>query len=170
VSSFFDKAHRDDITIDQAIQCLEAELGRPESEKKRLDADDGLPDSRVSATPAVRYGNLSSTGPSLSGTPSPGTSVEKKKKMGRFRRTNKAKGENSSDKTSQNSLERIINVNNCPLYHRPRLNSKAEIDVVTHLAICASQDWNKADCIVVGNFVTASQAEEMVYKSDYSDL
>ena len=207
VSSFFTrfdkKAHHDDITIDQAIQCLEAELGRPESEKKRLDADDGLPDSSVSATPVLSFtgdrgqelqldhldfsgpsmadsnddtglksdkyptepmqqplhavaasatpensdswsddaeGDLLSTGPSTSGTSSPGTSVEKKK-MSRFGRANKAKGENSSDETSQNasdSLERVINVKNCPLCHRPRLNSKAEIDIVTHLAICAS--------------------------------
>ena len=62
-------------------------------------------------------GDLSSTGPSPGGTPSPGTSAGKKK-MGRFRRANKAKGENSSDETSQNasdSLKRIINVKNCPL-------------------------------------------------------
>jgi phosphatidylserine decarboxylase len=39
--------------MDQAIQCLEAELGRPESEKKRLDADDGLPESSGSATPVL---------------------------------------------------------------------------------------------------------------------
>lgn len=232
VSSFFTrfdkKPHHDDITIDQAIQCLEAELGRPESEKKRLDDDDGLPDSSVSATPVLsitddrgqelqldhldfsgpstadsnhddagsksnKYfakpmqqplhavsagatpensdswsddaeGDLSSTGPSPSGTPPPGTSVGKK--MGRFRRANKAKGENSSDETSQNasdSLERVINVKNCPLCHRPRLNSKAEIDIVTHLAVCASQDWKKVDRIVVGNFVTASQAQRKWY-------
>ena len=57
MSSFFTrfdkKALHDDITIDQAIQCLEAELGRPESEKKRLDADDGLPDLSISATPVL---------------------------------------------------------------------------------------------------------------------
>lgn len=64
-------------------------------------------------------GDLSSTGPSPSGTSSSETSAGKKK-MGRFRRTNKAKGESSSDKTSQNasnSLERVINVKNCPLCH-----------------------------------------------------
>jgi phosphatidylserine decarboxylase len=235
VSSFFTrfdkKAHHDDITVDQAIQCLEAELGRPESEKKRLDDDDGLPDSSVSATPVLSIagdrgqelqldhldftgpsladpnhddpgskpikhptvpmqqplhvvaagatpekensdswsddaeGDLSSTGPSPSATSSPETTAGKKKKI-RFGRTKKAKGENSNDETSQNasdSLERVINVKNCPLCHRPRLNSKAEIDIVTHLAVCASQDWNKVDRIVVGNFVTASQAQRKWY-------
>jgi phosphatidylserine decarboxylase len=37
------------------------------------------------------------------------------------------------------------------------------MDIVTHLAICASQDWNKLDRIVVGNFVTASQAQRKWY-------
>ncbi|KAF5378946.1 hypothetical protein D9757_008734 [Collybiopsis confluens] len=60
-------------------------------------------------------------------------------------------------------LERVINVQTCPLCHRPRLNSKAEVDIVTHLAICASQDWNKVDRIMVGNFVTASQAQRKWY-------
>ena len=41
------------ISLDQAIQCLETELGRPESEKKRLDSGDRLPDLSVSATPAL---------------------------------------------------------------------------------------------------------------------
>ena len=77
-------------------------------------------------------GDLSSTGPSPGGTPSPGTPAVNKKR-GRFGRTNIAKRESSSDETSQNasdSLERVINVKNCPLCHRPRLNSKAEIDIV----------------------------------------
>ena len=49
------------------------------------------------------------------------------------------------------------------LCHLPRLNSEAEIDIVTHLALCASQDWKKVDRIVVGNFVTTSQAQRKWY-------
>ena len=44
------KARHDNISVDQAIQSVEAKLGRPESEKKRLGDDDGLPESSVSAT------------------------------------------------------------------------------------------------------------------------
>ncbi|KAF8972457.1 hypothetical protein BDZ97DRAFT_1781063 [Flammula alnicola] len=33
------------------------------------------------------------------------------------------------------------------------------MDIVTHLAICVSQDWNKVDRIVVGNFFMANQVE-----------
>jgi phosphatidylserine decarboxylase len=100
----------------------------------------------------------------------------KKSKRMRFKRmkrsgTDKSKepsedsGNNSSNAATSDSnpIERVINVKNCPLCHRPRLNSKAEIDIITHLAICASQDWNSVDRIVVGNFVTASQAQRKWY-------
>jgi phosphatidylserine decarboxylase len=111
-------------------------------------------------------GDLSSPAPSPGSTSSQGTtSIEKKK--ARFRRTKKkTKGDdvpNTSDDTSSDSLERVINVKSCPLCHRPRLNSKAEIDIITHIAICASQDWKKVDRVVVGNFVTASQAQRKWY-------
>ena len=101
-------------------------------------------------------GDLSSTCPSPSGTPSPVVN----KKSRRSGRTNITEGESSCDDISQNSsdsLERVINIKNCPLCHRLRLNSKADIDIVTHLAICASQDWKQVDRIVA---VTASQASQ----------
>lgn len=66
---------------------------------------------------------------------------------------------NSSSQGPLDDVERVINVKTCPLCHRPRLNSKAEMDIVTHIAVCASQDWNRVDRIVVGNFVTPSQAQ-----------
>lgn len=67
------------------------------------------------------------------------------------------------DKDREDSVERVINVKSCPLCHRPRMNSKAEMDIMTHIAVCASQDWNRVDRIVVGNFVTASQAQRKWY-------
>lgn len=68
-----------------------------------------------------------------------------------------------SNSVPEDGFERVINVKNCPLCHRPRMNSKAEVDIVTHLAVCASTDWAKVDKIVVGNFVTASQAQRKWY-------
>lgn len=55
-------------------------------------------------------------------------------------------------------VERVINISKCPLCHKDRIDSRLEIDLVTHLAVCASQDWSTLDRIPVGNFVTASQA------------
>ena len=72
-------------------------------------------------------------------------------------------GSGSSSPPSEDSFERVINVKSCPLCHRPRMNAKAEVDIVTHLAVCASQDWARVDRIVVGNFVTASQAQRKWY-------
>lgn len=60
VSSFFTRygkdPHRDQLMVDEAFTCLEEELGGPDSEKKRLDADDGMPGTSVSATPILSAG------------------------------------------------------------------------------------------------------------------
>jgi phosphatidylserine decarboxylase len=60
-------------------------------------------------------------------------------------------------------VERVINIKTCPLCHQPRLKRKGEVDIVTHLAICASGDWARVDRIIVDNFVTASQAHRKWY-------
>ena len=242
IASFFTRygknPHEDEISIEQAVMCLETELGRPDSEKKRLDTDDSMQDSSVSATPVMFVAGQrgeevpldldkldfsgpvhlgletghehkllapapyvtepmqipldvaeetpetssddaenSSTGITPVDTPGRSTSetvnVAKKSKRSRFKRSGTDKSKDASEDSSNNSsntttsdsnpIERLINVKNCPLCHRPRLNSKAEIDIITHLAICASQDWNAVDRIVVGNFVTASQAQRKWY-------
>lgn len=65
--------------------------------------------------------------------------------------------------TSSSAVERVINIKTCPLCHQPRLSNKAEMDMVTHLAVCASSDWNRVNRLVVGNYVTASQAQRKWY-------
>lgn len=72
-------------------------------------------------------------------------------------------GEDSGCGGAEEARERVINIKNCPLCHRPRLSSKAEVDIIAHIALCASQDWGRMDKIVVGNFVTASQAQRKWY-------
>lgn len=69
----------------------------------------------------------------------------------------------SAGADGSSAVECVINVKNCPLCRRPRLNAKAEINIITHLAICASNNWNQVDKIVAGNFVTASQAQRKWY-------
>lgn len=215
VNSFwtrFNKQSRTDVlTINEAIQCLETELFRPASEKKRIDPEDSAMDTSAPVTPAITSGmevqqalnfdkldfsgipsNPAAMGrdhqedatrlpnapraqptepmqqplvdaaltpghPGLSPSPGPGSFV-------RNSSTSSSDAEDSSGSSSPDgSVERVINVKNCPLCHRPRLNSKAEVDIVTHLAVCASQDWARMDRIVVGNYVTASQAQRKWY-------
>ncbi|KAF7337169.1 Phosphatidylserine decarboxylase proenzyme 2 [Mycena venus] len=285
VDSFFTRFGKDprsdDLTIEEAIRCLETEVLRPQSERKRVDEDSGgagtgtggaltpapgsgavgeqpklgeidfagpalevdfsgegkgfvtEPSEMVLLSPAVTPGSGSETqthsrhptsesssdadleedssgspslsasasaSPSLSasassalstsalapattpGTAAPTSSSGKNGKKTRFRRPRYRKTQDSSMTTastiasvtqgqggtgsppsSEESFERVINVKNCPLCHRPRLNSKAEVDIITHIAVCASQDWNIVDRIVVGNFVTASQAQRKFF-------
>lgn len=256
IESFFVRygknSEEDELTMDEAIQCLETELCRPLSEKKRVDVSEGgqnvndvrtapvwsvvdylgqelhmaleeldfsgrpahpdsegqtlgnhpqyttepnqMPFSPQSETSAPdseeEESGTSSSGPGGSSSLSPGassatsgaaTDSEVVQKMSRFRRMRKKKTKPTSGSSSPETpaaragakgapasssevqVERVINVKNCPLCHRPRLNSKAEMDIVTHLAVCASQDWNQVDRIVVGNFVTASQAQRKWY-------
>ncbi|KAI0628504.1 phosphatidylserine decarboxylase-domain-containing protein [Trametes polyzona] len=214
----FGKRPRDDtLTINEAIQCLDTELFRPASEKKRIDPDDNAMDTSAPVTPTITGGMEAQqalnfdkldfsgmpsnaavlgrdigqedptklpTAPTAQPTepmqqplaeaaaanaggrpgllPSPGP--------GSFTRNNSTSSSDAEDSSGgsgtaspDSSVERVINVKNCPLCHRPRLNSKAEVDIVTHLAVCASPDWARVDRIVVVNYVTASQAQRKWY-------
>lgn len=249
INSFFTrwdkKPAEDNLTYAEAIQCLEAEICRPSSEKKRIEHDYKGLDTSTAVTPslnasdphtALALDKLSFYGPehNLSG-PAPNTSkpaqqgvppslqpahpkahatepmqrvlLREEKEVKDviehpFAHFEAARGRHgaaalappmvhqtsasSSDaedssasgasasgsgsgsrsggwSSSDDAFERVINVKNCPLCHRPRLNSKAERDIVTHLAVCASQDWARVDRIMVNNFVTASQAQRKWY-------
>ena len=59
--------------------------------------------------------------------------------------------------------ERVVRLQSCPLCHMPRLHKKGEMDIITHLAVCASQDWRRVDSLTVRNYVTASQAHRKWY-------
>jgi phosphatidylserine decarboxylase len=243
------RPQEDEITIDEAIICLEEELGRPQSEKKRLDAseDPSVPDTSSPATPALQgiQGGVGSTAVDEGETPlhtlrlaleqidfsgpaqhpsavQPGQvsdepqsiqqgqsqlSSDQSSRQGTvpvyptepsqqplldaaapyidsmstrvpvgYHATAKPERQPSAsedaDETSGSSgsgseepepFERVINIKNCPLCHRPRMKSRAEMDIVTHLAICASKDWARVDQIMVGNFVTATQAQRKWY-------
>ncbi|KAJ7737768.1 phosphatidylserine decarboxylase-domain-containing protein [Mycena maculata] len=275
VDSFFTRfgkdPRRDDLSVEEAIRCLETELLRPESERRRVDDEGGGAaaagaGTSLSASPSpapetgppheLRLAEIDFAGPSLdvdfltgeprgyvtepadmvllapgvqlptsesssdadadaegeesgsasasafastpasssstpstpplnalapnpltasASTPATATVMPTTGKKTRFRRPRYRKTASSVTTASQiasvssgapggaESFERVINVKNCPLCHRPRLNSKAEVDIITHIAVCASKDWNIVDRIVVGNFVTASQAQRKFF-------
>ncbi|KAG9314770.1 hypothetical protein JVU11DRAFT_3853 [Chiua virens] len=219
IDSFFlrfgKRPAEDELTISEAIMCLENELCRPRSERRRLNTDDSFADSGSSPTPDDETDSrppsksflegLDFGGPPLSlmlndesptensymlpsapeGYPTeqsqrPVTHVAEPLStscttsiLTSYRKFSLASSDSEevsstgglfgSSINEDHHFERVINIKNCPLCHRPRLNSKAEMDIVTHLAICASQDWAKVDRIVVGNFVTPSQAQRKWY-------
>ena len=197
-----------ELTMDEAVMCLEQELARPNSEKRRVSEDNvpifgssapvtpGMVPKEFSRPPALD--NLDFAGPlmqhaavqelSISELPNPTEPSQQPQTqvasavtgssaaMGLGLNTpggtltipgtssiSSSDAEDSSGTSSEDTVERVINIKNCPLCHRPRLKSKAEADIVTHIALCASQDWGRVDRIVVGNFVTASQAQRKWY-------
>ncbi|GJE89731.1 phosphatidylserine decarboxylase-like protein [Phanerochaete sordida] len=213
VDSFFtrfDKRPDEVLTVDEAIQCLETELCRPPSERKRIDGDDAALDTSAPVTPNVLGGThtqfdlnldkLDFSGPpqnipapdpeplrkpaqpapqptepmqqplhevaTITRTSSPRIGFERQVSTASSDAEDSSgsvSGSGSNSPASDDGLERVINVKSCPLCHRPRMNAKAEVDIVTHMAVCASQDWARVDRIVVGNFVTASQAQRKWY-------
>ncbi|KAJ7157527.1 phosphatidylserine decarboxylase-domain-containing protein [Mycena crocata] len=267
IDSFFTRfgkdPQRDDLTVEEVIRCLETEVLRPESERRRVDEDGSSggagTGTSLSPSPApgtaaqgeLRLGEMDFSGPPLdmdfvsgepkgfvtepaemvlltpgatpgsqphsrhptsesssdadleeessgsasasasasassgplpssvstpaTATPSAGTGKKTRFRRPRYRKTQSSSVTTASQiasvstsvspagSASEESFERVINVKNCPLCHRPRLNSKAEVDIITHIAVCASKDWNIVDRIVVGNFVTASQAQRKWY-------
>ena len=224
IDSFFtrwDKNPRtDELTFPEAIQCLETEICRPNSEKKRIERsvsdNEGSGSKRErepgtesgtdisvshtpnlhtlgTHTPPLKLESLTFSGPALRiDDPSPSSSrhpppppAVRQASSSSSAASDTENTENSSpgsglgasvggngngSGSSDEAFERVINVKNCPLCQRPRLNSKAERDIVTHLAVCASQDWARVDHVMVGNFVTAVQAQRKWYTNVLSKV
>ncbi|KAK6069070.1 phosphatidylserine decarboxylase [Seiridium cupressi] len=61
------------------------------------------------------------------------------------------------------SEEHVVEIRECPICHQPRLNKRKDTDIITHIATCASQDWRQVNSIMMGGFVTASQAQRKWY-------
>ncbi|OLN81166.1 Phosphatidylserine decarboxylase proenzyme 3-like protein 2 [Colletotrichum chlorophyti] len=66
----------------------------------------------------------------------------------------------AEDRTGE---EHVVEIRECPICHQPRLNKRNDTDIITHIATCASQDWRQVNNLVMGGFVTASQAQRKWY-------
>ncbi|KAK9351105.1 phosphatidylserine decarboxylase-domain-containing protein [Lipomyces doorenjongii] len=55
--------------------------------------------------------------------------------------------------------EHVITIRECPVCHQPRLDKRSEVDIITHLAMCASQDWKQVDLLTMNAYVTSDQAK-----------
>lgn len=56
-------------------------------------------------------------------------------------------------------IEKVIHVRECPICHRPNLNKRSQMDIITHIATCAADDWTTVDKFVMGNFITEAYAQ-----------
>jgi phosphatidylserine decarboxylase len=72
-------------------------------------------------------------------------------------------GLDKDDLNMSSGEEHVVEIRECPICHQPRLNKRTDADIITHIATCASQDWRQVNNIVMGGFVTASQAQRKWY-------
>ena len=209
-----------ELTMEEAVTCLEREVSRPVSQKKRLPkADDSITTSTTECVTPMNDLNRSHQELVFNGPIVDEPSVEEvEKKLGAdshgdrnqgldtqpgqpsgntevigqvpypavfapelvdkiLTRVRAAQPSGGSSPASESDLsasnngsiddedvrERVINIKTCPICKQPRLKRKGEVDIVTHLAICASNDWTKVDRIMVSNYVTVSQAKRKWY-------
>ncbi len=153
--------------MDEAVICLEDQLqakSRTPGVAERLknilpDADKVknllVPSTSGAATPAesVDTPSESQTAESSSTTAIPelGTPGEEGDLLDR------------DDLNITTSEEHVVEIRECPICHQPRLNKRKDTDIITHIATCASQDWRQVNNLMMGGFVTSSQAQRKWY-------
>jgi phosphatidylserine decarboxylase len=178
IDTFFSRfPHRDadneenwELTMDEAVVCLEDQLeGRRRSSATAADKLKHLvPDVKNLlhvSRPGHNNNNGGSENPSVldldttSGTHTPSSNVPTLKTPA----DEEADPLDKSDSGDDRGEEHVVEIRECPICHQPRLNKRKDADIITHIATCASQDWRQVNSVLVGGFVTASQAQRKWY-------
>lgn len=155
-----------ELTIDQAVICLEDLLNILSTKANSIEP--GLNTPGLSVQRDSSDDNKSVRSVDYSETPTPITRSRNQSTIS-FQH-NGIPGEdvpsfpnNEDVEYDGKNEEHVIQIRECPLCHQPRMNKRSEMDIVTHLATCASQDWRQVDKLVMGGFVTSSQAQRKWY-------
>lgn len=69
----------------------------------------------------------------------------------------------NDDLAEESGEEHVIEIRECPICHQPRMGKRTDADIITHIATCASSDWRQVNNLVMGGFVTSSQAQRKWY-------
>lgn len=148
-----------DLSMDEAVICLEDQLDAKSKPTTVADKVKSMvPDFKhlgIRNKPDIA-GDVSSA--NASGTSTPQIVVEPQTPI-----DTKGSGEEESDESGDKDEEHVVEVRECPICHQPRLNKRSDTDIITHIATCASQDWRQVNTVLMGGFVTASQAQRKWY-------
>ena len=170
-----------DISIDQAVICLEDQLHKSKPQSMGDKSRNFTPDSAALKNHSPQQlgetsrqtSSLSSA--SSSSTMGPSTLFDPvilldQSQLGEAQSAEELnipgeEGEFFLDRDDLNDKgeEHVVEIRECPICHQPRLNKRSEADIVTHVATCASQDWRQVNNIVMAGFVTSSQAQRKWY-------
>ncbi|KAH0836106.1 Phosphatidylserine decarboxylase proenzyme 3 [Fonsecaea pedrosoi] len=138
-----------DLTFDQAVMCLEEQLQKSSEKKSQLER---IKTAEIFSTAKDiipgKIGNNDEV-PSITQEPT-GAAGEEGKLLG-------------NDLADEGDEEHVIEIRECPICHQPKLNKRTEADIITHIATCASSDWRQVNNLVMGGFVTQSQAQRKWY-------
>lgn len=177
IDSFFERFELEnelfdtfDLTFDQVVICLEDQLQKTAQKKTLVDKVKGLaifsePDGESNGEDGSRstpkpekFNGLSDSNderPERSAIP-----VIRQDLMG----TPGEEGKHfyADDLADEGGEEHVIEIRECTFCHQP-LKHRTDADVITHIATCASSDWRQVNNLVMGGFVTASQAQRKWY-------
>ncbi|KAL4809948.1 phosphatidylserine decarboxylase-domain-containing protein [Aspergillus unguis] len=170
IDSFFERFREENesddptcLSFDQVVMCLEDTLQSlqkdPRSLGKKLSPtpstasqeSDGLSSDELTAETSTSL--LTNTDPSATSVPTIPTTEQ----------TSVDEDLHPDDLGDERGEEHVIELRECPLCHQPRLSKRSDADIITHIATCASQDWRQVDNLVMGGFVTSSQAQRKWY-------
>ncbi|GAQ43757.1 hypothetical protein AtubIFM61612_011223 [Aspergillus tubingensis] len=169
IDSFFERFSSEnepsdtmDLTFDQAVMCLEDTL-------QALQKDPGSPPKKLSPTPstASRESDEQSSGDELTMEPRSHNANPQTTSVPTLSSDEQPSSTEEDllpdDLGDERGVEHVIELRECPLCHQPRLSSRSDADIITHIATCASRDWRQVDNLVMGGFVTSSQAQRKWY-------
>ncbi|THX19925.1 hypothetical protein D6D17_00989 [Aureobasidium pullulans] len=169
------------LTMDQAVICLEDQLMKYQKKASLSDTIQGkLHTSSASATNTSKLTSADGSEPSDNLVQSEDSSSSQGTPLNNHSQTSvipalevqdlSADGEEGGALPDDDLAdedrgeEHVVEIKECPICHQPRLDKKnTEADIITHVATCASQDWRAVNNIVMGGFVTSSQAQRKWY-------
>ncbi|KAI8997376.1 phosphatidylserine decarboxylase-domain-containing protein [Pilobolus umbonatus] len=69
------------------------------------------------------------------------------------------KEEEENETVHHKTQEKVIHLSECPICHKNNLEKRGQMDIVTHVATCAANDWTTVDRFLMGNFGSEAQAQ-----------
>ncbi|CAG8190321.1 unnamed protein product [Penicillium salamii] len=173
IDSFFERFSEaneanetDDLSFDQAVVCLEDTLQTlqkrnsmavPRVSLPPLSSNSGSQDSDPSSSDeqTLEGSTTAAANTDTQRTQIPTLSSEDQSSIDEYLQPD--------DLADERGEEHVVEIRECPLCHQPRLAKRSDADIITHIATCASRDWRQVDNLVMGGFVTSSQAQRKWY-------
>lgn len=171
-----DHGEEQDLTMDEVVICLEEQLTAAKQSRTLGDRVKGLLQVNRDSEATESSSDTSSGGPS------PAEPVEPPSSAVQIPGAQSAPSQPATivvpemsnpgeggDFVAKDELvedrgeEHVVEIRECPICHQPRLNKRSDADIITHIATCASQDWRQVNKLMMGGFVTASQAQRKWY-------